>query len=225
MNILILILAVIIGVFIIKLLNPTFKNIQLLLSFSGAYLLSITVLHLLPEVFEGHDHFIGLYILAGIILQSVLEFFSKGVEHGHVHLKNTALIPIPLLISLYIHAFTEGIPLHEQEGHSLLFAIAIHKIPVAAVFYIFLIRAGISNFKLILFISLFAIMSPLGFIAGDNVPFFSDYHREITAVVVGIFLHVATAILFESSQNHQFHLRKFTAIIIGFLVALLGVVI
>lgn len=225
MNISILLLAVIAGVLLIRFLHPKFNDIQLLLSFSGAYLLSITVLHLLPEVFEDSGHFIGLYILAGIILQSVLEFFSKGVEHGHVHLKESTTIPATLLLSLYIHAFTEGIPLYHQDGHSLLWAIAVHKIPVAAVFYIFLIRANLSRFKIFVFIGLFAIMSPLGYLTSDYIDFFNDYHKEITAVVVGIFLHVATAILFESSQNHQFHLKKFTAIIIGFLVALLGVVL
>ncbi|PID71359.1 MAG: ZIP family metal transporter [Flavobacteriales bacterium] len=223
MNIFILILSVVIGVLIIKLLRPKFNDIQLLLSFSGAYLLSITILHLLPDVFNDTDNLIGLYILAGVILQTVLEFFSKGVEHGHVHLKEKATIPATLLLSLYIHAFTEGIPLYHQHSHSLLWAIAIHKIPVAAVFYVFLIRANISNFLIILFISLFAIMSPLGYLTSDYITFFNTYNKEITAIVVGIFLHVATAILFESSQDHKFHLKKFLAIIIGFLIALIGI--
>ena len=50
--------AVILGFLIALFLKPQKKkNIKLLLAFSGAFLLSLTVLHLLPELFsEGHSH-------------------------------------------------------------------------------------------------------------------------------------------------------------------------
>jgi hypothetical protein len=35
------------------------------------------------------------------------------------------------------------------------------------------------------------------------------------AVVVGIFLHISTTILFESSENHRFNLIKFVVILMG----------
>ncbi len=76
----ILILAVLIGASIVLFVKPSERFIQFLLAFSGAYLLSITVLHLLPEVFtESNEHTkIGVFILIGILIQSVLEYFSKG---------------------------------------------------------------------------------------------------------------------------------------------------
>jgi hypothetical protein len=40
------------------------------------------------------------------------------------------------------------------------------------------------------------------------------------AVVIGIFLHISTTILFESSENHRFNLQKFVVIILGTLMAL-----
>jgi len=88
MSYLLLILAVILGVSLVFLLKPSKKFVQILLAFSGAYLLSVTILHLVPEVYVAGNDFksIGIYILIGIILQSVLESFSKGAEHGHVHL-------------------------------------------------------------------------------------------------------------------------------------------
>ena len=45
---------------------------------------------------------------------------------------------------------------------------------------------------------------------------------QITAVVIGVFLHISNAILFESSENHKFNLQKFIAVLIGFGVALLS---
>ena len=80
MSYLLLILAVILGVSLVFLLKPSKKFVQILLAFSGAYLLSVTILHLVPEVYVAGNDFksIGIYILIGIILQSVLESFSKG---------------------------------------------------------------------------------------------------------------------------------------------------
>ena len=88
--------AVIIG-FIRLLLKPQKKNIKLLLAFSGAFLLSLTVLHLLPGIIQRrtqttftkekktHDFTSWVFIMIGILFQILLEFFSKGAEHGHVH--------------------------------------------------------------------------------------------------------------------------------------------
>src|SRR5690606_1837091 len=91
-------LSVILGYLIAVIIKPNNKkNIKLLLAFSGAFLLSITVIHLLPEVYDKvfhghsghHDHSggyrIGAFIMVGILFQIILEFFSKGAEHGHVH--------------------------------------------------------------------------------------------------------------------------------------------
>src|SRR5690606_4303797 len=59
--------------------------LQMALSFGGAYLFSITALHLMPETFSHSENQIGYWVLAGFFLQLILEQFSKGVEHGHIH--------------------------------------------------------------------------------------------------------------------------------------------
>src|SRR5690606_23530139 len=90
--------------------------LKLILSFSGAYLFSITVLHLIPHVYHsGSSHSIGLWVLGGFLFQIVLEQFSHGIEHGHVHQESKSaqagLFPIGIMISLCLHAFIEGMPL------------------------------------------------------------------------------------------------------------------
>ena len=53
------------------------RSFRLLLAFSGAFLLSLTVFELLPEVYEAQmGKGIGLFILIGIVLQILLEFLS-----------------------------------------------------------------------------------------------------------------------------------------------------
>ncbi len=224
MNILALIGSVILGVVLVVSIKPTTKTIQLFLSFSGAYLLSITVLHLLPEVFESQQKNIGVFILVGILLQSILEYFSKGAEHGHVHIHLHAnKIPWLLFFSLSLHAFFEGIPLGAADNKLLLWAIVIHKIPITVILFIFLLNAKLAKKGIYLFLATFALMSPLGMALSKKMTFFNQYHIEITAVIIGVFFHISTAILFESTQNHQFNSRKFIAVLLGFIIAFLSV--
>ena len=153
MSYLLLILAVILGVSLVFLLKPSKKFVQILLAFSGAYLLSVTILHLVPEVYVAGNDFksIGIYILIGIILQSVLESFSKGAEHGHVHLHTSdKRFPSLLFVSLCIHAFSEGLPIHNA-GENLLWAIVVHKIPIAIVLTTFLVHTKYSKKLCLLF--------------------------------------------------------------------------
>ena len=57
MNYLLPLLSVLIGYVIALVLKPKNKtNLKLLLAFSGSFLLSLTVMHLLPEVYEVHHH-------------------------------------------------------------------------------------------------------------------------------------------------------------------------
>jgi len=216
-----LILSVLIGATLVLLVNLKDSIVKLFLSFSGAYLLAVTVLHLLPEVYNSDFNNIGLFILFGILIQSLLEFFSKGAEHGHIH--HIVLLeqsfPWLLFVSLSIHAFSEGIPLDETNGNTLLWAIVIHKIPISIVLATFLIKSKLTKIKVGLFIGIFALMSPLGCLICENVSFFKTYQAPVTAVIVGIFLHISTIILFESSENHSFNFKKFIAIGTGILIA------
>ena len=88
MNYILLITAVLLGSLLVLFVKPSKQIVRLLLAFSGAYLLSVTVLHLLPDVYTvtSNSTIVGVFILIGIILQSVLESFSKGAEHGHIHI-------------------------------------------------------------------------------------------------------------------------------------------
>lgn len=218
-----LILSVVVGSLVVILFKPGNKITRLLLSFSGAYLLSITILHLLPEVYEhshGNSTRIGIFILAGILIQSVLESFSKGAEHGHIHIhSNETKFPLLLFISLCVHAFSEGIPIHNHD-HNLLWAIVVHKIPIAIVLTTFLVHSKFTKTTIFIFLGTFALMSPLGVLVADKIDFFTKYHSEITALIIGVFLHISTIILFESSENHKFNIQKFTAIVLGILVTI-----
>ncbi|WP_179020363.1 ZIP family metal transporter [Winogradskyella forsetii] len=213
-------LAVVIGV-VIALLTKKQKSIytKLLLSFSGAFLLALTLFDLLPEVYHHIDaKLTGLYIMCGILLQIILEFFSKGAEHGHVHIhKNDTQFPWLLFISLCIHSFLEGFPIHQH--NDMVYGVLIHKIPIAILITSFLLQSSYSKLQMVSFLVVFAVMTPMGTFISNHSSVATNYVDVVNAIVIGIFLHISTTILFETGEGHKFNLSKLVAICLGILIA------
>ncbi|RTY95216.1 ZIP family metal transporter [Flavobacterium sp. GT3R68] len=212
-------LSVLLGYSFALFLKPEAKkNLKLLLAFSGSFLLSLTVMHLLPEVYDTHNPKVGIFIMIGILFQIILEFFSKGAEHGHVHGHEKMFhIPWLLFTSLCIHALLEGFPVNHH--HDLAWGIAIHHFPIAIILTTFFVNAQLSKTAIFLFMVTFAVMTPLGTLISDYMPVLNDYYTEITAIVIGILFHIASTIIFESSEGHKFNIAKVSMIIFGIVLA------
>ncbi|MDO9262077.1 MAG: ZIP family metal transporter [Flavobacteriaceae bacterium] len=222
MSNLILFLSVVVGILIVLLVKPKLKTSQILLSFSGAYLLAIIILELIPEVFQNDNNInVGVFIIIGLIVQLVLDFFSKGADHGHVHLPRDSFFPWVLLISLSLHAFIEGLPLSHLHNHSLLIGIVVHNVPISIILGTAFVTSKIPKKNALFFLIVFAMMSPLGNLTGSYFPFIQNYKTAITALVIGVLLHISTTIIFESSKDHKFNLVKFISILIGFILAII----
>ncbi|MDO1500445.1 ZIP family metal transporter [Winogradskyella maritima] len=214
------ILAILIGVgYALFTKNKKSLGTKLLLSFSGAFLLASTLFDLLPEVYEHlNAKQPGLFIMCGILLQIILEFFSKGAEHGHVHIHaEDSKFPWLLFLSLCIHSFLEGFPIHEH--NDMVYGVLIHKIPIAILITTFLQHSKYTKLQVIAFLTVFAIMTPFGTFISNNTIISESVITSINAVVIGIFLHISTTILFESSEGHKFNLSKLVAICLGILIA------
>jgi len=215
------------SVFLFK--GDNHKNLKLVLSFSGAYLFGITVLHLIPDAYHGNDNYVGVFILVGFLFQIVLEQFSEGIEHGHMHKPNHEHVAFPLgiLISLCIHAFLEGMPLAEGNQNQLVWGIALPHVPAAFALATVLLTNKLSKGKTISFVILFAVMAPAGYffsnaLSTGGIGNLQQYFNRIMGVVIGIFLHISTTILFESSSDHKFTVRKLVAVLVGVGLALVG---
>lgn len=214
------VLAVLIGALIVLVLKQKRSLFtKLLLSFSGAFLLALTLFDLLPEVYHHLDaKQTGLYIMFGILLQIILEFFSKGAEHGHIHIhKDNTQFPWLLFISLCIHSFLEGFPIHQH--NDMVYGVLIHKIPIATLITSFLVQSNYSKMQIAGFLIFFAAMTPLGTFISNNTSLAEQYIYIINAIVIGIFFHISTVILFESSEGHKFNMSKLLAIIFGVAIA------
>ena len=118
-----------------------------------------------------------------------------------------------------IHSLLEGFPLHSHDG--LLYGVVIHKIPIAIILSTFLLKANFSTMKIAVFLILFGLMTPLGSYLQAEISALQDYAVYINAIVIGIFLHVSTTILFEADNHHKFNATKLIAIILGIGIAYL----
>ena len=220
------------SIFLFKKLSQQF--LKMLLSFSGAYLFALCVLHLIPEVYASPVKWIGAYVLIGFFLQVILEFFSEGIEHGHIHVhKHPAhAFPLAMIIGLCVHSFLEGMPLVQtfdvssMQG-SLLFGIILHHIPVALALMSMLLQSHVSKKGAIFYLLLFALMAPLGaltsqLLSDSTAVELSGFFDCMMAVVIGIFLHISTTILFENDKEHHFNYYKLLIIIAGAALAFLS---
>jgi len=225
---LILFSAVFVGVLIGEFIKPHKTLKKLFLTFSGAFLLAITVFHLLPEVYHNESEKIGFFIMLGVFIQILLEFVSKGIEHAHEPNSNnhehSNSFTLPMFISISIHAFLEGAPVADHAHHvhvldeisnPILMGIFIHKVPIASIIYVAFRENGYSKILSYLLIAVFGLMTPAGTFFANNIPAIMQHSREINAVVVGIFLHISTTILFESSSGHKFNSAKLLVITVA----------
>jgi zinc transporter ZupT len=209
-----------------------------MLAFSGGFLLSIAFIHFIPELYEDVEINVGVFILIGFLIQLVLEFFSGGIEHGHIHVHAGAKLPMGMILALCIHSFLEGIPWgnqlggmeiatshHHGDDHSLFLGILFHRLPVAIALMTLLFTAGVGKAKAWFILGIFAITTPIGLLIGINsmnMSFLNGFDFNIIlAIVVGMFLHISTTIIFETSENHKFNFLKLITIFGGCSIAFL----
>lgn len=202
------------------------NNIKYLLVFAGSFLFSITILHILPEIFEtGVDHlYLGLSILFGFFFQQLLEYFTDGVEHGHMHKHHngnghSTLKGISLMLALCVHGFLEATLLaHPDTLHashtegSLLAGIVFHKVPAALALISVLACQFKSKKTQFILLIIFALASPFGLFTGhfiENLGWLSSKNMTfLFAFVAGNFLHISTTIFVESSPEHKWSPKK-----------------
>lgn len=235
------------GLLIFLLPKSKDTNFKLLLVFAGSYLFAITVIHILPELYQqsAGGELIGLFVLAGFFLQQLLEYFTSGVEHGHIHThehrshdhkhkhqshSSKSISALVLLFALCVHAFLEGGMLAKPTAvgsiynvNAILLGIALHRAPAAFALMTVLASQLRSRTRAIPHLVGFSLAAPAGLIISTYLA----NHEVITAtgllylyaLVSGNFLHISTTIVFESSPEHRFNAKKMAIAVVGSLLA------
>jgi zinc transporter ZupT len=132
-----------------------------------------------------------------------------------------------LFVALSIHSVIEGFPLgtahgghivHEGHNHeSLFWGIVFHQVPVSIALMSLFVNSTMGLLKSWVFLMIFALTTPLGAMMGTqiNLEELGLNVHIILAVVVGMFLHISTTIIFETSENHRVNLLKLICILFG----------
>jgi len=234
-SIILFLTAFIPGFIILRLKKPLNLDLKYLLVFAGAFIFSITIVHLLPELFtaSSNPQLIGLFVLVGFFMQIFLDFITTGVEHGHLHKHDhqSNFSPIMLMAGLCIHALMDGsILVHSGEegtnehGTGLLIGILLHKIP-AAIALMSVLSAQYKNKNILIgFLLIFSLASPAGLMFSELISQNNFLSKEgfivLFAIVSGNFLHISTTIYFESSPDHTFHKKKIFISLLGAMAAI-----
>lgn len=213
---------------LVKVLHPEAKWLRLLLSFSGAFLLGVVFLHMLPELYAEEGSHIGFWVLGGFLLQVVLEFFSHGIEHGHMHFHGGKALPVVTLLSLCLHSYAEGIPFADPEvagDMPFLIGVLLHKMPMAIALATVLLRSGAGGLSSWIMLITFALAAPLGIgtgllIGGEEG---HGFLHDMLGLAIGMLLHISTTIIFESAPDHRFNATRFVAVLVGAALAMLSV--
>lgn len=201
-----------------------------ILSFSGAYLFSITIIHILPEAITetGDVKLAGIFVLIGYYLQMFIEYFSTGVEHGHMHLHHHhhGREKYFIMLAMCVHGFLEGSLLmhpshmHADETHNtLMIGLILHKIPEAFALATVLISMMQLRRSIFGWQALFALATPIGLLASDYLMDSGIADERIGglifALVAGNFLYISTTIFFEANPEHKFKTNRIVMAIIG----------
>ena len=139
------------GSFIFFIRSDDQRILKLLLAFSGAFLIGISFLKLVPEVYNSSARYVGLFVMLGFLIQLVLELITEGAEHGHSHehSEGEKVSPFLLLTGLCIHSFLEGMPIvgafETRIQHTLVIGIVIHNIPISLMLMSLFLHYGLSR--------------------------------------------------------------------------------
>jgi zinc and cadmium transporter len=209
-------------------------RLRLILAFSAAYLFAISIMHMLPEAYaHANIKLVGLFIVLGFCMQLLIDTFSTGIEHGHVHLHNSTCkkhLPYGIIVGLLLHSFLEGLPIYDLNtpensniNYQLILGLTIHNLPITIAF-VALLKEHDTHAKNWMLLVLFAIMTPIGYLSSYALQSFglhnyALYSQAAFALVIGIFLHISTAILFETSDQHRYNIAKVAVMAGGIILA------
>lgn len=211
---------------------------QYMLAFSGAFLLSMTLLHLLPETFEEIGSKAGFFLLVGFFIQLFIQRFTHGIEHGHMHVHEHdghKHVPVTsIMLGLSVHAFMEGLPLGfnyrmEATEPALYMAVAAHKIPEAILVTTLILQTSKSMSKTVLSLAMFSLITPmsgvLAHMLGMSYHFIAQLVIALIPIVAGAFIHISTTIFFESgTRHHMLTGKKILAILSGLGIGLITLI-
>ncbi len=212
-------------------------DMHLLMVFAGAYIFSITIIHLIPELMTQtvNPQRVGLLMLAGFFIQILLDSTTSGLGHSHMlddRDPGLRYSPVILTFGLCIHALMDGsILIHPGAGGQteyatgLLIGIVLHKIP-AAIALAGVLKMTIKNDRIsMILLLIFSLASPAGLLFSELFHKLDIMSNEgflmLFAVISGNFIYISTSVFFDSGHHRPAWKKTVIITLMGALMAVL----
>ena len=194
---------------------------------AAGYLMSLTLVRILPESIEQGGERMALWALGGFLFVHFIEHgisphFHYG-EESHAH-AGGLLAGLLALVGLFLHSLMDGMALtaamrtHSNLGMQMFMGILLHRIPEGAtISSIFLVR-GFTPRSSILAAGALALAAILGALGQDilRIPL-----GETLGLTAGLSLYVASADLLPEAQKEK-GWKSTLGLLVGLLLFLLS---
>ncbi len=184
-----------------KRLSKQAESIELGEAFASGIFLGTALFHMLPEAISQFSQLHSVYPLAEVVCAGSFLFmlFLERLSLTHSPIQTKHSIPYIITLILIIHALIEGAALGIgttlSEVILLFIAIFVHKASERFALCMSLIRSQLPFVRIIIMISIFAVMTPIGIALGnmltlgDNSTLTAAWFNAIAA---GTFLYIST---------------------------------
>jgi ZIP family zinc transporter/zinc and cadmium transporter len=185
----------------------TVRALDAILSFAAGFLISVSLLDLLPGAIErsgarGAGVALVAYVLVHITQHTIGRHFHFGEETHQV----SSTVSVTALMGLLMHTFVDGVAVASGFGVStglgtLVFvAVVLHKFPEGLAISSLFIAAGASRAKAIGAALALGVSTIIGVILTDQVPFLQVNGLGISA---GVTMYVAASNLVPEFQQSK----------------------
>ena len=207
------------------------KNTIYFVSFAAGVLISVSLLHIIPESFKMNAHAPTL-LMVGFFLFHLLNRFIHGYVCHNTHCKQheeNYSFGITPMIGIGLHSFVDGIvyciafSVSSFTGILAVIGLILHEFPEGVVTYVLLRRGGMEDKRsFILAFFTAALTTPLGVLV--SYPFIANIDKKtlgmLLAFSAGNLLYVGATHLLPKVEMEQ---QKFSllSLLAGIIVALL----
>lgn len=207
------------------------ENASMWEALASGIFLGAAFLHMLPDAIRSFSHLYPdvSYPLPELVCVGgfLLLLFLERISLTNPQARNTRAIPYILVVTLVIHALSEGAALGLETAYAetamLFIAILAHKGSECFGLCLLLLRYALPHRHIMLTLIFFALMTPIGIFVGDNLQA-SDSSQTVaalfTAFAAGTFLYISTLhhVHFHQHSNDRRGMLEFSCLAIGVIV-------
>ncbi len=166
--------------YVFRKVNQTILN--LLIGLGAGSMLSVSLVHIFPEALGQTQYAVYAFILGFLVIYLIEEILTPHAhDHGHgdhthedphEHYDHVAMVSF---IAIFIHTIFDGLGIRagfgvsNEIGYVVLTGVALHQIPVSLSLAAIFRESKFQKKAQILFLSIFALAAPIGFVFSDII--------------------------------------------------------